>query len=102
MHLFILCNLQLGQSFPGVLITFGSLRKTLGMSFFYVRWHSQKWHTDKIILALTGKQPYQPGKHMFCKTLMPGPALQEFVRNYKILHLKFNDGYLIPFKYRPP
>jgi len=33
---------------------------------------------------------------------MPGPALQEFVRNYKILHLKFNNGIPIPFKYRPP
>lgn len=39
---------------------------------------------------------------MFCKTLMPAPALQEFVRNYKILHLKFNNGNAIPFKYRPP
>lgn len=39
---------------------------------------------------------------MFCKTLLPGPALHEFVRNYKILHLKFNNGNLIPFKYRPP
>lgn len=39
---------------------------------------------------------------MFCKTIVPAPALQEFVRNYKILHLKFDSGFSIPFKYRPP
>ena len=39
---------------------------------------------------------------MFCKSIIPSPALQEFVRNYKILHLKFDKGFSIPFKYRPP
>jgi AraC-like DNA-binding protein len=39
---------------------------------------------------------------MFCKSLLPSPALQEFVRNYKILHLKFNNDFSIPFKHRPP
>lgn len=39
---------------------------------------------------------------MFCKSITPAPALQEFVRNYKILHLKFDGGFTIPFKYRPP
>lgn len=39
---------------------------------------------------------------MFCKSLLPSPALNEFVRNYKILHLKFDNGHFIPFKHRPP
>jgi len=39
---------------------------------------------------------------MFCKSILPSPPLQEFVRNYKILHLKFNNSYIIPFKHRPP
>jgi AraC-like DNA-binding protein len=39
---------------------------------------------------------------MFCKSLLPSPALQEFVRNYKILHLKFDSPHSIPVKHRPP
>jgi AraC-like DNA-binding protein len=39
---------------------------------------------------------------MVCLNLLPSPALNEFVRNYKILHLKFNSNNSIPFKHRPP
>ena len=39
---------------------------------------------------------------MICKSISPGPALQEFVRNYQLLHLKFDRHEHIPFKHRPP
>lgn len=39
---------------------------------------------------------------MIFKSLPPSPALHEFVRNYTILHLKFNSDHAIPLKQRPP
>src|SRR5687768_3604159 len=39
---------------------------------------------------------------MFCKSLLPSPALKQFVRNYKILHVKFDNDHSIPAKHRPP
>lgn len=39
---------------------------------------------------------------MFCKNLLPSPGLQEFIRNYKILHLTFSNNHSIPYKHRPP
>lgn len=39
---------------------------------------------------------------MFCKSIAPGPALQEFVRNYTLLHLRFDQTGAVPHKHRPP
>lgn len=39
---------------------------------------------------------------MICKNISPSAALKEFVRNYKLLHLKFDKPEQIPFKHRPP
>jgi AraC-like DNA-binding protein len=39
---------------------------------------------------------------MICKSISPSPALKEFVRNYTLLHLRFNNAQQIPFKHRPP
>ena len=39
---------------------------------------------------------------MIFRTISPSPALQEFVRNYTLLHLRFNKNQPIPLKYRPP
>jgi len=39
---------------------------------------------------------------MIFKSISPSPALQEFVRNYTLLQLKFKPGEPVPFKYRPP
>ena len=39
---------------------------------------------------------------MIFKSISPGPALQEFVRNYTLIHLKFNAAQPVPFKHRPP
>lgn len=39
---------------------------------------------------------------MIFKSLAPSPALQEFVRNYTLLQISFNNSQPIPFKHRPP
>jgi AraC-like DNA-binding protein len=39
---------------------------------------------------------------MIFKSIAPGPALQEFVRNYTLVHLKFDPKQPVPFKHRPP
>ena len=39
---------------------------------------------------------------MIFKSISPSPALQEFVRNYTLLQLKFTPGEPVPYKYRPP
>lgn len=39
---------------------------------------------------------------MIFKSISPSPALQEFVRNYTLLQLKFSPGEPVPYKYRPP
>src|SRR5687768_3997174 len=39
---------------------------------------------------------------MIFKSISPGPALQEFVRNYTLIHLQFDASQPVPFKQRPP
>ena len=39
---------------------------------------------------------------MIFKSISPSPALQQFVRNYTLLHLEFNGTHVPPFKHRPP
>jgi len=39
---------------------------------------------------------------MIYKSFLPGPLLSAYVRNYTIVHFKFNSEEPIPFKQRPP
>jgi AraC-like DNA-binding protein len=39
---------------------------------------------------------------MIFKSISPSPPLQEFIRNYTLLHLTFNTNQHVPHKHRPP